>query len=570
MPKNLKKILVPFFFIAVLIVGVKSYKDYGFSYDEQVSRENGIMSAVYANAKLGHIFMSKEKIQARFKDFKKDNPGDTTTLHKDFDENALLTYEDRDYGTFFEMILIGIESGLKLTDSQAIYQTRHLVTFIQFFIGLIFFYLLCTKIFKDWKFGLAGALFLLLSPRLFGQAFYNSKDMVQLSFMIISFYTLSLFLEKRTIKYVLLHGLICAITVDVRIIGILIVAMTGAGLLLEWLVERNNYKSIVASLKPFLIPTIVFSIVFILLTVAFWPFLWSDPLGHFMFAVHNMSQFRWSGPVNYLGHHYSIPAQHLPWHFLLVWIVVSTPLLYVLLAIAGGITLIVTMKKNLIVSDFNYRLKLMAAALFVLPVLMVIVMKPVLYNDWRHFYFMYPFFIILSIVGLQKLYNLFEKWLHPTKAKYALIAIIILNSGYISSGMMRNHPFEFVYFNELVNREKRGFELDYWGLAYKSGYEYVLNNNNRLVLVTCNGPGDKLAVDSSAVKVAVNSFPAMQNLKMLSPESRKNIKLVSPQEAEYVLTNNNNDGMLTQGHFILDKTVVAYGMPILYIYKSAR
>jgi hypothetical protein len=148
---NLKNIVVPLFFITVLIVGIKIYKDYGFSYDEQVSRENGIMSAVYANAKLGHILMSKEKVQAKFKDFKKDNPGDTATLQKDFDENALLTYEDRDYGVFFEMLLVGIESGLKLADPQAIYQTRHLITFLQYFIALVCFYLLCTQLFGGWK-----------------------------------------------------------------------------------------------------------------------------------------------------------------------------------------------------------------------------------------------------------------------------------------------------------------------------------------------------------------------------------------------------------------------------------
>ena len=553
MKLNLKNIVVPLFFITVLIVGIKIYKDYGFSYDEQVSRENGIMSAVYANAKLGHILMSKEKVQAKFKDFKKDNPGDTATLQKEFDENALLTYEDRDYGVFFEMLLVGVESGLKLTDPQAIYQTRHLVTFLQYFIALVFFYLLCSQLFGGWKWALVATLFLLLSPRLFGQAFYNSKDMVQLSYFIISFYTLYLFLRNKTIKYAIIHGLLCAITIDIRIVGILVVALTGLGVLIEWLVEKGRHKTIAESLKPYIWPVALFAGCCIVFTLAFWPFLWTDPIGHFLFAVKNMKQFRWAGPVNYMGQHFSVPVQHLPWHFLLGWIMVSTPILYLLCFIIGVVSILTLMKKSVLFSDFNARMKLLAASLCVLPVLMVIVVKPVLYNDWRHFFFIYPFFIIIAICGLQKMAWLLEKWLNPVFAKYVLMIVIVFNSGYLVLGMKNNHPYEFMYFNEFVNRQSPGFELDYWGVSFKSGYEYILTQDN-----------------SNEIKVAVNSFPATQNLKMLSPESRKKIKLVSPQNADYIMANNDKDGMLVQGRFALLHTVEAYGIPMLYIYKKTQ
>jgi len=81
------------------------------------------------------------------------------------------------YGPFFEVILVVMERILNLgKNSRAIFFMRHFVTFISFYIGVFVFYLLCKNRFNSWKIGLLGSVFLILSPRIFADSFYNSKD----------------------------------------------------------------------------------------------------------------------------------------------------------------------------------------------------------------------------------------------------------------------------------------------------------------------------------------------------------------------------------------------------------
>ena len=153
--KNLftwNRILVVLFFAAILCIGICVYKDYGISWDELVSRNNGLLTYKY-------VFEGDQEI---------------------------LTYRDRYYGTAFELLLLIAEKPFDFKDPRDIFFFRHLATFFLFWIASIFFYFLCKDHFKDWKMGLAGSLFLILSPRIFAHSFFNSKDLAFLSLFIIS------------------------------------------------------------------------------------------------------------------------------------------------------------------------------------------------------------------------------------------------------------------------------------------------------------------------------------------------------------------------------------------------
>ena len=75
-------------------------------------------------------------------------------------------------------------------DTQTIYWRRHQLTFAFFAFSVFIFFLIGKKIFKDWKIGLLGSLFLIISPRIFAHSFYNPKDIPFLSAYIIAIYTL--------------------------------------------------------------------------------------------------------------------------------------------------------------------------------------------------------------------------------------------------------------------------------------------------------------------------------------------------------------------------------------------
>jgi hypothetical protein len=49
--------------------------------------------------------------------------------------------------------------------------------------------------------------------------------------------------------------------------------------------------------------------------------------------------------------------------------------------------------------------------------------------------------------------------------------------------MIENHPHEYVFFNRLagdgMEAVKQRFELDYWGLSYREGLEWLLRHDRR-------------------------------------------------------------------------------------------
>jgi len=91
--------------------------------------------------------------------------------------------------------------------------------------------------------------------------------------------------------------------------------------------------------------------------------------------------------------------------------------------------------------------------------------------------------------------------------------------------MIRNHPFQQVYFNNLVAHKKeylrKNYDLEYWGCAYKEGMDYIL------------------AHDTSSIIRVYNSLDPVANAVRLLPETtKKRILLVGQTEhPDYFITN---------------------------------
>jgi len=124
------------------------------------------------------------------------------------------------------MLLIGVEFAGKLKDSRDVFITRHTLTFVMSWIGVIAFFFLVKLIFNDWKTGFIGSLFLILSPRIFAHSFYNSNDLILLSFMIINMYALVRFFENKTYLTAIMLALCTVVVIDTRIVGVYIPFVT--------------------------------------------------------------------------------------------------------------------------------------------------------------------------------------------------------------------------------------------------------------------------------------------------------------------------------------------------------
>jgi len=92
--------------------------------------------------------------------------------------------------------------------------------------------------------------------------------------------------------------------------------------------------------------------------------------------------------------------------------------------------------------------------------------------------------------------------------------------------MVKNHPFEMVYFNRLAGknlaRAASRFEMDYWGLSYRRGLEYILKHE-----------------PAETIKIRAENFPGEFNALILPRKERKRLVFVpkGAGQARYFVTN---------------------------------
>lgn len=362
------KTLIPFlFFLAYFIAGLLIFDDYGISWDEEVQRID--IGLVNYNA----------------------------AFHND--RQALLSSLGKYHGPVFEIFLIIAEKALRLSDSRDIYLMRHLFTFFVFFIGVIFFYFLIKNHFKNWKIGLIACAMLILNPRIFAESFYNSRDIPFLAVFIIAVFLLFEFFKKQSILNAFFFSLSTAILIDLRIMGILVPAFFAViifhRIFFSFLKEEKHGIKFIPVAATFL-----FTAVFVVL---FWPVLWQDTITHFVGSLKSMSHYHWESSVFLLGKMYD--GFHIPRYYLPVWFFISNPILFLLLFVTG---IFVTAKLffNSALQFFSGKIEIIIfLGWFFIPIFMVVILNAVVYDGWRHVFFIYPAFVFISLYGIEFFYK---------------------------------------------------------------------------------------------------------------------------------------------------------------------
>ena len=182
--------------------------------------------------------------------------------------------------------------------------------------------------------------------------------------------------------------------IDVRVAAILLVPMTLGLALVEAIRRRRPFGGQAALAALFLGVGAAF-------VVLLFPWLWEDPVGRFTSVVRSMSSFqRFSDRVRYMGG--SIMPDDLPWHYVPVWVAISTPLPYVALSIVGAAAALLAFARRHIRlwADEGEMQDLVFLTLACAPPLLVMITDSVVYDGWRHLYFIYPSLLLLAMRGL--------------------------------------------------------------------------------------------------------------------------------------------------------------------------
>ena len=390
------------FFGLLVLLGVALHRDYGVGWDEQLDRLTGIVNAKYVALRLAPELARR---QATFNEI--------PDLHD---------YADVDHGVLFQLPLVVLEKVVGADDSRDVYFLRHLLTWLICVAGTYALYRVARRYLGGVGWGLVVAAALVLSPRFFAESFYNYKDLVFVGFFTLGIGTLRRWLRRPTWPRAALHALACAAAIDVRTMGVLLVALTvGFAGLEAWL--RPALRRRLAGGLLLFVPVLAAA------TVLGWPYLWENPAGHFLAAFQRFSRYPSDMLTLYLGQEISV--RNLPWHYAPVWLLVTTPLPYTALFLTGLAVVVAAVWRGPIrwLASPVGRTDLLLLAWFFGPLLAVIVLRSVMYDGWRHLYFIYPALLLLAGRGLQAARNGWQHAARPLVRRAGYVAAVLLAFG---------------------------------------------------------------------------------------------------------------------------------------------
>jgi 4-amino-4-deoxy-L-arabinose transferase-like glycosyltransferase len=308
----------------------------------------------------------------------------------------------------------------------------------------------------------------LLSPRILAEGFYNSKDITFMSFLLLASYFLIRSWEKRDgVRFAVLAGIASGYATDIRILGLVQLPIVTLIYLLLFVQESNN-------LKLWLRKYIMFLGSYSLTVYVLFPYLWSNPVLNLIKVFKSMSKYNWDGHVLYAGNR--ILAHDLPWHYIPVWIGITTPILYLVFFVIGLFASVLSLTKGIRSrqSFVNERNNIFVLLSLFIPLIAIIGLHSTLYDGWRHMYFIYPYILLLATEG----YIWLERFLKNKKnileiGSWALIGVVLI-------WVLTNNPRQNLYFNAFAgNNIPDNWEMDYWGLSNESALRYILENDHR-------------------------------------------------------------------------------------------
>ena len=460
-----------------LIAGAAVVDDYGVTWDEPTQRNLAIATADYVFG------------------------GDP----------ALLDDEDRGHGVAFELALLFAERALGLDDSRGVYLLRHLLTHAVFVAGGFVCALLVRRMTGSRLFALLALAMFLLHPRLYAHSFFNTKDIPFLvAFMVCLWLAHRAFRGGGPAAFALL-GAAVGLLVQLRMAGLVLFAAVLAMRALDLALAREAGERRRAAASGGL-----FALAAALALYLSWPYLWSDPAGHFADAFARSAAFPHTQWELFRGEVIDRPDP--PPLYVPAWFAITTPLAALAL---GAFGLAATAGDALArpreaLRNGELRFRLLLAACLVLPVAVAVVLESRLYNGWRQMFFLWAPFCLLAAAGLQRLACVLGRTRLRPRAAAAACAPVALGLGAALWSMAAVHPHQQVWFNALTDRSTPGalaarYELDYWGHPYREALEWLLDAH----------PGETVTVDAKTNGILYHNraiLPAAERRRVVHEE----------------------------------------------------
>ena len=495
------KYLTYFVFLILFLVGFFTYKDYGIGIDDKFHRLNGFYWLDYL---LSFSNLEELKKAANLK----------LLSISDYTLPSIEYYNS--YSIIFDVPAALLEIIFKKDDAKDFYEFKHFLNFLFFFVGCFFFYLILDARFNK-TISFLGLILFIISPRIYGESFYNMKDIIYLTFMMGAYYFCLRCFLLMSFKNLICLAIFSAICIQIRIFGLIIPISFIFFYLISLLAKPKDLKDIKKIIFFFLVTAIF--------TFLLWPYLWEEPTDNFLKIFKNIIPNVF---VFFNGHYTN--NEFLPYSYVPLWIFISTPILHLFLFIFGIYFLakrtfnrLLEIREESIYYDlwrgkkekFDTFLFLNFFVIFTL----VVLLNLKLLNSWKHLYFL-NFFLVYASTFYLYILNI-KKYLSKT-----VLLMFAVMSIFTCVRMIVYHPYQGLYFNFLItDKFKNKFEIDFTALSARHFFDKVLSVEN----------------EAKQINIATASWvPLNRTLDIYSDENKKKIKLVNQKfdRADYIYTNN--------------------------------
>ena len=502
---NEKKIIFVFF-LGFLALGLILYKDFGFNIDEKFQRANGFYWLNYLSEILNLHNLS----------IITSNKLNGISSHTLPDINVW-----NKYGIVFDLPAAIIEVLFDFKNDLQSYQMRHLLTFLFFWVGSIFFYFLLRNRFNNIPLSLLGLVFLITTPRILGDSFHNNKDIIFLSLFIITIYFYFKFIDNKKKKDLIFLALFSALSSTMRILGIFVPISFFFFVLLNKLSNKRDFEFFDLFFLGFF---------FFIFLYIFWPAFWQNT---YINIINFFGSFGKYGPpkIIFLDNYYK--TNLLPYYYFIFWIFISSPINHIVLFLTGFIFYFkrfmlrfFKIKPNTIHNDLwrskNENKDFLILICIITFTLFFSLFNVNQYNGWRLGYFVYIFiiyFIVYSIFVFSrkknKILNIFLIFIVFTSLTYNIYRISIY------------HPYQSIYFNILTTKKiKNSLDVDFTGLSSIHFLRKILSEEEN---------------KKSEIKIGVASwYPIWFMFDLLEENLQKKITFIDNkklQEADYIYSN---------------------------------
>ncbi|GHT41283.1 hypothetical protein AGMMS49965_10840 [Bacteroidia bacterium] len=336
--------------------------------------------------------------------------------------------------------------------------------FLMLFVGLL------AKLLGGWRAGSLALLLIFFSPHIVGQSFNNPKDIPYAAFAIGAIYYIAWFIKEfpnPTLKTSLKMGVMMGAAIGIRPGGFLFFAYFGLFVLVYYLITNNpkQYfsKKNRAILKKICAQAAVVLGVMLVVMFVLWPFALRDPLHNIIYSFQTAAHFKVSLFQIFEGK--SLYSENLPWYYNLKYIGITSPIAVLL---GGGVQLFAAHRQ-----PKGYFWTFVLLFCFAFPLFWIAYTKANVYGGWRHSTFVYPTLVVAAALGFNTLVNLAKN----KKVKIALTVLPVILLLHPLSFIIKNHPYEYTYFNRFVGGAKGAFgnyEMDYYDHSMREAAEWVL------------------------------------------------------------------------------------------------